>query len=407
MSLLFGNKKDSGINNSTAEEGTRLVLSSPTSGEPLSSPTSLSSSSLRSRIYHYSTITVVTTVLLALAGSSLLTSSTTSSLDSSLLLSTSKDASQWPNEVYQTIGGSYKGNLPSGTLTTTGRPTTTTEATANGWKSIQKECVPNLGYPWALNGKVTSDTPVTLYYSKETKQDSGLLTGFAVHYYENMVPEKMVGSVFSEGEEYDTLSISLREENTNVCSEASLPSNTPFYALLLADGKGRKVLPLTADIAKASGEWAKGACISGMGVHWWQDFETGSDLSYEAENLFPISIMYNAKTGSLNGFLIASIEDLKKKGNMWDNSPRPLESPKTIDPGMCVNFCDDTTVKNVTCGFTGALGDPPAFGTMHWFFVKKEDIGACTSFAGPSCKEFNFVEQGVYDVDPSLLNLAV
>jgi len=359
---------DSGINNSTVEEGTRLVLSSPTSGEPLSSPTLLSSSSLRSSIYHYSTITVVTTVLLALAGSSLLTSPTTSSLDSSLLPSTSKDASQWPTEVYSALD-SYSnaytgtGDLGIGTLGTTGRPTTTTEATANGWASIQKECVPNLGYPWAFNGKVTIDAPVTLYYSKETKQDGGVLTGFAVHYYDNIAPEKMVGSVFSKGEEYDTLPISLRDENTNVCGEASLPSNKPYYALLLADGKGRKVLPLTADVAKASGEWAKGSCIAGMGVHWWHDFETGSDLSYEAKNLFPISIMYDTKTGSINGLLIASNKDMQTGKspttyNMWDNisglQVPNCKLPLPVSLGMCINFCPGDS-KNDTCPFTDLL----------------------------------------------------
>jgi len=403
---------DSGINNATAEEGTRLVLSSPTSGEPSSSPTSLSSSSLRSRIYHYSAISVVTIALLALAGSSLLTSSTTSSLDSSLLLSTSKDASQWPTEVYSALASSlnaYKGtgDLGIGTLLTTGRPTTTSEATANGWASIQKECVPNLGYPWAFNGKVTSDAPVTLYYSKETKQDGGVLTGFAVHYYDNIAPEKMVGSVFSKGEEYDTLPISLRDENTDVCGEASLPSNKPYYALLLADGKGRKVLPLTVDIAKASGEWAKGACVSGMGVHWWHDFETGSDLSYEAKNLFPISIMYDTKTGSLNGFLIVANKEMQTevgkllKTNMWD-AVGGVQLPKfPILPslGMCTNFCVGNG-KNNTCPLTGALGNPPSYGQMHWFFVKKEEISACTSYLGPSCKKFNFAEQAVENALP-------
>mmetsp|Transcript_12569 Transcript_12569/g.13781 ORF Transcript_12569/g.13781 Transcript_12569/m.13781 type:complete len:421 (-) Transcript_12569:209-1471(-) len=414
MSFLSGNKMDSGINNSTAEESTRLVLSSPTSGEPLSSPTSLSSSSLRSRIYHYSAISVVTIALLALAGSSLLTSPTTSSLDSSLLLSTSKDASQWPTELYTALFSSsnaYKGNgdLGSGTLGTTGRPTTTTEATANGWASIQKECVPNLGYPWAFNGKITSDAPVTLYYSKETKQDGGVLTGFAVHYYDNIAPEKMVGSVFSKGEEYDTLPISLRDENTDVCGEASLPSNTPYYALLLANGKGRKVLPLTVDIAKASGEWAKGGCIPGMGVHWWHDFETGSDLSYEANNLFPIGIMYDQKTGSLNGFLIIAKKDMQTgklpKTNMWDGASGEQlpKFPKPPELGMCVNFCVGNG-KNNTCPLTGALGNPPSYGQMHWFFVKKEEISACTSYSGPSCKEFNSVEQASANAFPGKTN---
>ena len=93
---------------------------------------------------------------------------------------------QWPLVLYSSIAGQfnkYKGTGELGVMTTTwqpvGRPTTTKEAAANGWKPLQKECVPNLGYPWAFDGKITDGAPVTLYYSKETKQNDGLLTGMA------------------------------------------------------------------------------------------------------------------------------------------------------------------------------------------------------------------------------------
>jgi len=64
-SLFFGSKKYSTIIDSTrSKEDTRLVLSSPmTSDESLSSVSA--SSSLRSRVHHYSTIAVVIAVLFA------------------------------------------------------------------------------------------------------------------------------------------------------------------------------------------------------------------------------------------------------------------------------------------------------------------------------------------------------
>jgi len=64
-SLFFGSKKYSTINDSTrSKEDTHLVLSSPTtSDESLSSVSA--SSSLRSRVHHYSTIAAVMAVLFA------------------------------------------------------------------------------------------------------------------------------------------------------------------------------------------------------------------------------------------------------------------------------------------------------------------------------------------------------
>ena len=94
---------------------------------------------------------------------------------------------QWPTVLYSSILSGlnrYKGTGELGVMATpglapAGRPTTTKEARPNGWKPLQKECVPNLGYPWAFNGKITDGAPVTLYYSKETKKHDGVLTGMA------------------------------------------------------------------------------------------------------------------------------------------------------------------------------------------------------------------------------------
>jgi len=341
-----------------------------------------------------------------LAGSSLLTSSTTSSLDSSLLPSTSKDALQWPTEVYSALGSSsnaYKGtgDLSSGTIQSTGRPTTTTEATTNGWASIQKECVPNLGYPWAFDGKITDGAPVTLYYSKETKKHDGVLTGMAVHYYDNVAPDTMIGSQFVKGDDYDTLQVAFYDKKSDVCGTGSL--NEPSIALLSANGKGRKSIPMTEDAANSS-DWAKGACLNSMGVHYWTDVQHGSNLSFEADNLFPIAPMYNQQDGSLNGIMFVAAKPMQiwniekcgymiptpdnkclKKTNLWDGSPQGLfekPDPETY-PGapfmMCANFCEDTCQDRLT----GAAGSPPAYSTMHWFFVKGGEATTCAN--GTNC----------------------
>jgi len=421
-SLLFGNKKHSTIHDSTpSKENTHLVLSSSTSGEssPSSSSSLTLSSSLRSCIYNYSTIAVVMAGLLATAAISSFTSSTSSSLDSSLLFSTSKDV-PWPTDVFSSLGSAsnpYKGTgeLGSSSFLSTGRPTTTKEAASNGWKPLQQECVAELGYPWAFDGKITEGAPVTLYYSKETKNHDGVLTGMAVHYYDGVAPETMIGSIFSKGNEYDTIQVTFRDENSDVCRGRSLLSNQPYVALLLAHGskepkksgfgfftyrnpkakRGRQLLPMTTDAAVASGEWVAGSCVPNMGTHWWHDIETGNDtLSYEAKNLFPITTMYDPEDGALvaifftaNKYMQASpltADTDNTVSNLWDVSHL---FQKNVPPSpMCLNFCDPQ------CQFKGGLGEPPAFSSMHWWFVNPAEISTCTSnfLLRDKCKPENF-----------------
>jgi len=318
------------------------------------------------------------------------------------------ETNPWPSEVYSAFGSylnEYKGDGtlglgPGPGLPTTGRPTTTKEATENGWAPINKECVPELGYPWGFNGEITDGAPVTLYYSKETKQNGdGVLTGIAVHYFDDSAPENMIGSIFSKGEDYDTIRVAFRDKDTDVCGGGSLPSNEPSIAVLLADGSGRKSIPVTKDAAEASGEWAKGSCLDGMGTHWWHDIETGSDLSYEVKNLFPIAPMYDTKDGSFNAILFTAGKQMQKwdsdcgilkfmetpktpecasKTNMWDGGTPGLRQEIVPPFFMCSNFC------GATCSsLTGAAGDPAMFATMHWYFVK--DATTCTTGVGPAC----------------------
>merc|ERR1719491_349641 len=309
---------------------------------------------------------------------------------------------QWPLVLYSSfMSGSnkYKGTGDLGVMAApfapAGRPTTTQEAAANGWKPLQKECVPNLGYPWAFDGIITDGAPITLYYSKETKQNDGLLTGMAVHYYDNGAPETMIGSVFSKGDDYDTLQVAFHDKDTAVCGGGSL--DKPSFAVLLVDGKGRKDFPMTEDAAKASGEWSKGSCLGGMGVHYWNDMKHGSNLSFEAKNLYPMAPMYNQKDGSLNGIMfiapklmhtwdteicdinpfLASQECLTTT-NFWDVGPGQLQKRADTSPlFMCQNFCGDSCSKLLT----GATGSPPVYDTMHWFFVEGGEATAC----GPRC----------------------
>jgi len=282
----------------------------------------------------------------------------------------------------------------------------TGEAIRNGWRKSSEECTPHLGYPWTFNGEVSKGAPVTLYFSMETKHDEGALTGIAVHYFDNVAPVKMIESfIFSNGTYYDTIQIAFHGEDTDVCEEGALPNNGPGIYLILAEGKGIKAIPITEDAAKESGEWALGACLTNMGTHWEHDIVGGSNLTFKAENLFPITLMYDIK-GPLNGIFFSANapmqnwdvdycgvgKEIEEKGaavfmecsagtNMWDGAgPGVREETVTDEAYMCGNFCDDT------CPLTGAAGDPAYYTTMHWFFVSDQDITACATGPGPECE---------------------
>jgi len=287
----------------------------------------------------------------------------------------------WPSELFAAGNskGLYGGTgaLGEGSFHQAGRPTTTKEATAEGWKKISdSECDPNLGNPWAFNGEITVGGPVTLYFSKETDCFDGILTGIGVHYFNGAAPTKMVEDfIFSKGEDYDTVNIALRNQDTDVCGEGLLPSNTPVLDVILAGGKGRKSVPVTEVDAKASGEWKAGGCVKGMGIHWEHDIVGGSNFTFKAENWFPVVPMYDEKDGSVNGVFFQA----PKKMQIWDDACGfglskcyPLTNMWDAGPAGIANGVNPFAMANNFCGvFPGITGaENNVFTTMHFFFKK-------------------------------------
>jgi len=292
-------------------------------------------------------------------------------------------AEAWPSELFgagkatSAYGGT--GALGYGSFGSVGKPTTTKEATAEGWKKISdSECDTNLGNPWAFNGEVTEGAPVTLYFSKETDGFDGVLTGIGVNYFNGAAPTKMIDDfIFSKGEDYDTIKVAFRNEETDVCGEGPLPSNTPLLDVVLAEGKGRKHVPVTAADAKTNGAWNHGGCVDKMGIHWEHDIVGGSTFTFEAENFFPVVAMYDEEDGSLNAMFFQAPQKMQfwddaacgvyanpkclPFTNMWDpNGGAPAKGFKF--PAMAANFC------GVYPGFTGT--ENGVIQTMHLFFKK-------------------------------------
>jgi len=336
-------------------------------------------------------------------------------------LENSMTGKHWPDDVYTGYGSGASPNnhlfsdsdLGKMAITATSRrPQSTTEAAENGWVNsgvykYYEECVPQLGYAWTYKGGVTEDAPVTLYFSKETKKMEGVLTGMAVHYFGGVAPKTMTGTVFTKGADYDTIRVAFRNKETNVCGQKMLPmENDNVIDVILADGS-RKSVPVTEAAAKASGEWAQGACLANMGTHYLHDVRGGDGLPYDADHFFPIVPMYDTPTGgSLNGIFFqvpAKMQTWNEnkdpacgehpdpgmspscfaKQNMWDAGPGLKVEIGTEWPlYMCSNFCHDQSCDD--CRETCKITNASYFSTMHAWFKDNDAISTCPKNNGDS-----------------------
>merc|ERR1712216_297688 len=109
----------------------------------------------------------------------------------------------WPSYLESSLATSGNAYAPKDTPPNGNpkRPATTEEATELGWKKAGAECVSGLGFPWAYEGTVTEDAPVTLYFT-----EGGNVNGIAVHYFNDAAPLYLVErGVFEKGDDYDTI----------------------------------------------------------------------------------------------------------------------------------------------------------------------------------------------------------
>lgn len=303
----------------------------------------------------------------------------------------------WPSVLYSslvTVGSptdTLKKHMPA--LDAPERPSNTAQAMESGWEEIpDSECVPELGYPWAFDGAITSSAPVTLYFSKG-EDGYGVLTGIGVHYFDDSAPaESVQQGIFTKGTKYDTINMAFRDPSDDVCAEGLAATNSnPVVDILKSDGD-RIHVPLTADDAETA-SWRKGFCLPGMGTHWAYDVVGGKEITWKAENLFPVQPMYHSTNGTLNGILFSAT----KKMQIWSEScPLPLRGlggpTWEADMAACMptsNMWDSGTgldgsfSKNVLqmCANFYPIFDPvcPGFdvetmATMHFFLVPDPDF---------------------------------
>jgi len=295
--------------------------------------------------------------------------------------------------VEELVGSSWPDFLVSRFDTFDKRPTDTSEALELGWEKSSDPCLPSLGQPWLYQGGHSIDSSVTLYFTPETITVPGALSGIEVDYY-GAIEENQVGTYFSDEREsndgtYHSVAVALRKsDEQDLCStEATLNPPTGKY-LAIAPDMANTVIPTTNTSSVLMENWQEGSCIPRMGIHWIQDVDGGSDLSYKIENTVPVVAMYDPVDGEISAIFFAAPDRrqnwptdvcalFQPEGyspeclaamNYWDVGPG-LNQKNSPPLFMCSNFCG-------ACEFTGSVDG--IFATMHWFFKDTSSL-ACPS----------------------------
>jgi len=268
------------------------------------------------------------------------------------------DAKHWPG-VLQKIGGGAAGNM---------FPTTTAEASDQGWMKSDEACDSLLGEAWLFGGELAINSPVTMYFTPEVGGVAGVVSGIEVDYYGSM-QENLIGTYFSEERTssdgtYHSLAVALRSDDLCDTANPATPGNAEYIAI--SPSMANQIVPTHEDSPELQSDYKEGSCLQGMGYHWFQDVVGGPELTYEADTVVPVVPMYDSEDGTLNGifFMATNAKQTGSKPNFenfWDASPG-LSQANTFMDGtnpFCANLCGG-------CQFTGS--DDGMFATMHWFF---------------------------------------
>jgi len=278
------------------------------------------------------------------------------------------DAKHWPT-MLQKIGGGVA-DFPSLF------PTTTAEASDQGWVKTGEACNPSLGEAWLLGGELAINSPATMYFTPQVGGVAGVVSGIEVDYYGSM-QENLIGTYFSEEKTssdgtYHSLAVALRSDDLCDTANPATPGNAEHIAI--SPDMANQIVPTHQDSPKLHTDYKEGACLMTMGYHWFQDVVGGAELTYEADNLVPVVPMYDSVDGTLNGIFFLAINAKqtigsgKYDGNFWDRSPGLSQANTFLDGTnpFCANLCGG-------CQFTGT--EDGMFTTMHWMFKNTQPTG--------------------------------
>ena len=264
-----------------------------------------------------------------------------------------------------------------------GQPLTSSEAVSDGFTlNNNEECDSVMGYTYSknyerrllnidnvtlpINLNASEDTPTNLYFSA-----GGQLTGFSTDIYGGVATEPLKEGFFDiiDNGSHHRITISTRSNTKNVC-DPDYQFEEPVGDAVIVQPKtiGRNI-PLTRQAAEKE-NYHRGSCFDGMGFHYFKDLSsTDSSMSWKADNLQPVVVMYNIDD-EINAVFFAS--SINQNGLFSTHEWEPVPLP---DKAMCLNTCDDD------CTFEGTK----LWSTMHWYFNDNKQIKCVDQWGDLKC----------------------
>eukprot|EP00048_Salpingoeca_helianthica_P016162 m.230753 g.230753 ORF g.230753 m.230753 type:complete len:283 (+) comp18138_c0_seq1:66-914(+) len=238
-------------------------------------------------------------------------------------------------------------------------PTTTAEATKAGW-IVNSSCHPVYGHSASKTaGGASQETPITLFFN-----GAGQISGIGMHYYgkvSNLLVER--GFLKTVESNVHSISVLFRAATPSICGSSS--SSFPLGdRLTVHPDTINYSLPVIETEAGAA-RWTNGSCFASMGYHHFFDLTTAPQMSWVADNMLPISLMYNEGVINAMFFAASTVQQAQIfRNHMWDRVPLP-------DVLMCKNWCDKD------CKWH----DTDFWSTAHIFFRDHTKVtcpGGCT-----------------------------
>jgi len=217
-----------------------------------------------------------------------------------------------------------------------------------GWTKQSTSCDPKLGYAWTQESTgATKSKPLKIYTT-----EGGQLSGIGIIIQGGLPgPQKKwtTKSPLVGPSDLDHIDVALR--TGRIICDGAFSSDFIGNALIVnpnGQAADRKTLPMVEGDAMEEG-WQRGSCFDTMGTHWFLDTQSNGAMTWKADNVFPVVIMFHE--GKLNSIFFAS--KVPQRDGGWEPSALPNRL-------MCFNMCD----KN--CKFTDNNGGP--WSTSHVYF---------------------------------------
>jgi len=252
-------------------------------------------------------------------------------------------------------------------------PVNVSLARAQGWSPMRMDCLAGLGIPYAQGGSdnaTSTDKPIVLYFTP-----AGQAAGVGVYVLGDSKPKLVERGFLTDAGTHGSykrmyISVSFRAHDAACSSSVSALPLGDRLVVNAGSGGIAMELPVTRSAAQASG-WVAGSCFQGMGTHWFKDL-SGKDLSWRAENLLPVVVMFDEESDGadehISAFFFATPDRQQSmfppSTNQWEPIPLP-------NFAMCKNFCDSA------CTFH----DTSAFSTLHVYlrdYTKVTCHNGCT-----------------------------